>query len=87
MSGTIENIKPGSAVEWYDLGSLFRRRGEFGQAVNAFRAAIEEARERMRNTDDAAVLEELSAVKEKAETSIGLVLRITGFVNKDLMNP
>ena len=87
MSGTIENIKPGSAVEWYDLGCLFRRRGEFGQAVNAFRAAIEDARERMRNTDDAAVLEELSAVKEKAETSIGLVLRITGFVNKDLMNP
>lgn len=87
MSGTIENIKPGSVVEWYDLGCLFRRRGEFGQAVNAFRAAIEEAREQMRNTDDAAVLEELSAVKEKAETSIGLVLRITGFVNKDLMNP
>ena len=29
----------------------------------------------------------LSAIREKAEASVGLVLRITGFVNKDLMNP
>ena len=87
MSAPIENSKPGSAVEWYDRGCLFRKRGEFGQAVNAFRTAADMAGEQMELLAEGPEREGLSAIKGKAEASIGLILRITGFVNRDLMNP
>ena len=57
--------------------------------MNAFRAAVEEAESQMKllGDEDADLLERLVSVREKAEASVGLILRITGFVNKDLMNP
>ena len=87
MTEKKSNNEPRSASEWYDLGCVYRKNGEFGEAVNAFRAAIEEAGAQMQLVDDADLLERLVSVREKAEASVGLILRITGFVNKDLMNP
>ncbi len=87
MTEKKSNNEPRSASEWYDLGCVYRKNGEFGEAVNAFRAAIEEAGAQMQLVDDADLLERLVSVREKAEASVGLILRITSFVNKDLMNP
>ncbi len=89
MTEKNSNNEPRSASEWYDLGCIYRKNGEFGEAVNAFRAAVEEAESQMKllGDEDAYLLELLVSVREKAEASVGLILRITGFVNKDLMNP
>ena len=89
MTEKNSNNEPRSASEWYDLGCIYRKNGEFGEAVNAFRAAVEEAASQMKllGDEDADLLERLVSVREKAEASVGLILRITGFVNKDLMNP
>ncbi|MBO8468130.1 MAG: tetratricopeptide repeat protein [Bacteroidetes bacterium] len=89
MTEKNSNNEPRSASEWYDLGCIYRKNGEFGEAVNAFRAAVEEAESQMKllGDEDADLLERLVSVREKAEASVGLILRITGFVNKDLMNP
>ncbi len=89
MTEKNSNNEPRSASEWYDLGCIYRKNGEFGEAVNAFRAAVEEAESQMKllGDEDAYLLERLVSVREKAEASVGLILRITGFVNKDLMNP
>lgn len=89
MTEKNSNNEPRSASEWYDLGCIYRKNGEFGEAVNAFRAAVEEAESQMKllGDEDADLLELLVSVREKAEASVGLILRITGFVNKDLMNP
>lgn len=87
MTEKNSNNEPRSAAQWYDLGCVYRKKGEFGEAINAFRAAAEEAGSGMHLSDDPLLLEQLSSIKEKAEASIGLILRITGFVNKDLMNP
>lgn len=89
MTEKNSNNEPRSASEWYDLGCIYRKNGEFGEAVNAFRAAVEEAESQMKllSDEDADLLERLVSVREKAEASVGLILRITGFVNKDLMNP
>ena len=89
MTEKNSNNEPRSASEWYDLGCIYRKNGEFGEAVNAFRAAVEEAESQMKllADEDADLLEPLVSVRKKAEASVGLILRITGFVNKDLMNP
>lgn len=89
MTEKNSNNEPRSASEWYDLGCIYRKNGKFGEAVNAFRAAVEEAESQMKllGDEDAYLLERLVSVREKAEASVGLILRITGFVNKDLMNP
>lgn len=89
MTEKNSNNEPRSASEWYDLGCIYRKNGEFGEAVNAFRAAVEEAESQMKllGDEDVDLLERLVSVREKAEASVGLILRITGFVNKDLMNP
>ena len=81
------NNEPRSASEWYDLGCVYRKNGAFGEAVNAFRAAIDAVESQMKLLDDPAAIEALESVREKAAASIELVMRITGFVNKDLMNP
>lgn len=87
MTEKSSNNEPGSAEQWYDLGCIYRKRGEFGHAVNAFRTAAEVAGEQLALLEDGPEKKALSAIREKAEASVGLVLRITGFVNKDLMNP
>ena len=87
MTEKNSNNKPRSAAQWYDLGCVYRKNGEFGEAINAFRAAAEAAESQMQLLDDAALLEHLADIREKSKASIELVLRITGFVNKDLMNP
>ena len=101
---------PGSPSKWYELGVSLRQREQFGEAVNAFRNAVETASvligELSSCLDEPAAdnslpsgcgpsggdgrmysVEELQALKSKAEASIELILRIRGFVNKDLMNP
>lgn len=101
---------PGSPSEWYELGVSLRQRERFGEAINAFRNAVETASvligELSSCLDEPAAdnslpsgcgpsggdgrmysVEELQALKSKAEASIELILRIRGFVNKDLMNP
>ena len=87
MTEKNSNNEPRSAAQWYDLGCVYRKNGEFGEAVNAFAAAVEAAESQMQLLDDAALLEHLADIREKSKASIELVLRITGFVNKDLMNP
>ena len=87
MTEKNSNNEPRSAAQWYDLGCVYRKNGEFGEAINAFRAAAEAAESQMQLLDDAALLEHLADIREKSKASIELVLRITGFVNKDLMNP
>lgn len=87
MTEKNSNNEPRSAAEWYDLGCLYRKKGEFGDAVNAFRKAVSEAEAQIPLLDDAVLTEQLVSVRDKSEASIELVLRITGFVNKDLMNP
>ncbi len=81
----ILNKKPGSAAEWCDLGSLYRREGKFGEAVNAFRKAAAIASEEAES--GVISIEERDAICSRAEASVELIARITGFVNKDLMNP
>lgn len=81
------NNKPRSAAQWYDLGCIYRKNGEFGKAVNAFRSAVEAAEAEIAALQGESSSEGLSMLKDKATASIELVLRITGFVNKDLMNP
>ena len=87
MTEKNSNNEPRSASEWYDLGCVYRKNGAFGEAVNAFRAAIDAVESQMKLLDDPAAIEALESVREKAAASIELVMRITGFVNKDLMNP
>lgn len=83
----IGNNEPRSAAQWYDLGCIYRKNGEFGNAVNAFRSAVESAELQMAVIQDEGLVAELSCIRDRAAASIELVLRITGFVNKDLMNP
>lgn len=63
-----------TAKEYFDLGQEHRRNRRFGDAINAFRAAMAES--------DAT--EELC---RKAQASVELIQEINGFVNTDLMNP
>lgn len=87
------NDTPGSPFEWYELGVSLRRNEQFGEAINAFRKAEEEAvrimeeNSGLRYLDDRLDMEELRSLRDRALASIELILRIRGFVNKDLMNP
>ena len=94
---------PGSPYEWYELGVSLRQRERFGEAINAFRNAEETAValiERLssgQSADGSEVahtectvkysITELQTLHSRAAASIELILRIRGFVNKDLMNP
>lgn len=87
------NDTPGSPFEWYELGVSLRRNEQFGEAINAFRKAEGEAARIMEEysglgyRDDRLDMEELRSLRDRASASIELILRIRGFVNKDLMNP
>ena len=63
-----------TAQELFDLGQEHRRNRRFGEAINAFRSAME-------NSD--ATQEIIS----RSQASIELIQEINGFVNTDLMNP
>ena len=52
MTEKSSNNEPGSAAQWYDLGCIYRKRGEFGHAVNAFRTAAEVAGEQLALLED-----------------------------------
>lgn len=84
--GMNEN-KPRSASEWYDLGCIYRKNGQFGEAVNAFRSAVESAEEILASALEETQIQEFTLLRDRSLASIELVTRITGFVNKDLMNP
>lgn len=85
MDGKYVDDRPRSATEWFDLGCLYRKNAEFGMALNAFRSAVEAAGEELSSglMDREAYAELVS----RSEATCELILRITGFVNKDLMNP
>lgn len=87
MTEKDNNNEPRSAAQWYDLGCIYRKEGDFGYAVNAFRSAVECADAGLAYAVDDTARLELESVRNKALASIELVQRITGFVNKDLMNP
>ena len=63
-----------TAQELFDLGQEHRRNRRFGEAINAFRAAM----------DSADATEELIA---RCRASVELIQEINGFVNVDLLNP
>lgn len=85
MRSNIEKNNPRSAAQWYDLGLSYRRKGEFGKAVNAFESVKECAMEEV--SSGSLAQSDCDNLISKAEASIQLISRITGFVNKDLMNP
>ena len=63
-----------SPRDLYDLGVILRQQCNFGEAINAFRAAAQ-----------APYADE--EIKRKSLASIELMQEINGFVNTDLMNP
>lgn len=63
-----------TAKELFDLGQEYRRNKCFGEAINAFRAAME-----LPDASQEIIL--------RSQASIELIQEITGFVNTDLMNP
>ena len=63
-----------SASELIEIGDSLRRENFFGEAINAYNAALE--------TEDAT-----EEIRTKARVAIELIQEINGFVNVDLMNP
>lgn len=87
-----ESKTPGSAFEWFDLGVSLRRRASFGDAINAFTAAADEASDEMEKLRESGSQDEdrimaLESLRSKALASVDLLKEINGFVNTDLMNP
>ena len=63
-----------TAQDFFNLGQEHRRNKRFGEAINAFRSAIE--------SSDA-----IQEIISRSQASIELIQEINGFVNTDLMNP
>ena len=63
-----------TAQDFFNLGQEHRRNKRFGEAINAFRAAME--------CSDAT-----QEIISRSRASIELIQEINGFVNTDLMNP
>jgi uncharacterized protein HemY len=63
-----------TAQEFFDLGQEHRRNRRFGEAINAFRAAM-------------ASPDATHEIKLRSQASVELIQEINGFVNTDLMNP
>lgn len=64
----------GTAKELFEEGQHLRRNRQFGEAINAFRAA-------------AAAPDATEDIKRRSLASVELIQEINGFVNTDLMNP
>ena len=63
-----------TSQELFDLGQEHRRNLRFGEAINAFRAAM-------------AAPDATSELVSRSQASVELIQEINGFVNADLMNP
>ena len=63
-----------SPQDLYDLGVILRQQSDFGEAINAFRAA-------------AAAPDCTEDIRRRSLASVELIQEINGFVNTDLMNP
>ena len=63
-----------NALDYFELGQELRRNRKFGEAINAFMAAVAAPD----STDD---------IKRRSLASVELIQEINGFVNTDLMNP
>lgn len=63
-----------TAKELFDLGQEHRRNKRFGEAINAFRAAIDSP-------------DTTPEIISRSLASVELIQEINGFVNTDLMNP
>ncbi len=83
-------------IDIYNKGVLLRQQGHFGDAINAFREVIDRVDAALScasgpasavSSASADASEALCELKAKASASIELIRSITGFVNKDLMNP
>lgn len=79
-------------AELYALGVKFRQEGRFGDAINAFCAAAEEAGILLasmgKGTDTiTSGMSAIEDIKKKSLASVELIQEINGFVNTDLMNP
>ncbi len=81
------------ARKHYEEGVSLRQEVRFGEALNAFMAAIAAVDEALSMTDSApgsastGVNASLLEIRSRSEASIGLLREIIGFVNTDLMNP
>lgn len=73
MSTTL-NYTSYTAAELIDLGDSLRRENKFGEAINAYNAAI-------------AAEDATDEIRTKARVAVELIQEINGFVNVDLMNP
>ena len=74
MEKITDTIKDKSAAELIQLGDSLRRENLFGEAINAYNAALEAA-------------DATEEICTKARVAIELIQEINGFVNVDLMNP
>lgn len=90
----MENISgiAASLEKQFDAAVSLRQQGRFGDAVNAFMAVAEEADVEINRPADPTgdPLDSVVRLKELRDSSLAsveLIRRITGFVNKDLMNP
>lgn len=83
------------ARKHYEEGVSLRQEVRFGEALNAFMAAIAAVDEALSTvasgSDSGAVSADVDAslleIRSRSEASIGLLREIIGFVNTDLMNP
>lgn len=83
------------ARKHYEEGVSLRQETRFGEALNAFMAAIAAVDEALSavasGSDSGAVSADSDAslleIRSRSEASIGLLREIIGFVNTDLMNP
>ena len=63
-----------TAQEYFNLAQEHRKNKRFGDAINAFRAAM-------------AAPDATEDLQKRSQASVELIQEINGFVNVDLMNP
>ena len=63
-----------NAIEYFESGQELRKNRKFGEAINAYRAAV-------------ALPDCPEDIRKRALASVELIQEINGFVNTDLMNP
>ena len=100
MDNGLNQDLPSSAAHicrLYDVAVGLRQAARFGEAINVFNKAVEEAEEilcRLEREEDFSTCPARNKIKNtllqicsRAKASIDLLQEINGFVNTDLMNP
>ncbi len=71
----------------YQKAVSLRQGGHFGEAINVFREAAEQAENGLEDAEDGQERDALQEIIKKSLASVELIQEINGFVNTDLMNP